>query len=184
MKLLQSLFILSLFCFIVSCGGGEQVSEDETTEEETSEESSDATETEDETSEETASLDLENEDVKMLVKTWKMISFTHEDGSNEEAQEEDLLVLNEDGTFADIFKGNEVATGVWSYDAEGRIISLKHKTGNLMGDNQKLAIKELAADKLITIDDDGKMTETFVVMTGEDAGAPDEAPEGEETSEE
>lgn len=166
MKLLKSLFILSLFFFIASCGGGEQASEGEGTEEAT-EESTETTESEEETSEETVSLDLENEDVQMLVKTWKMVSFTHEDGSNEEAQEEDLLVLNEDGTFADIFKGNEVASGVWNYDAEGRIISLEHKTGNLMGDKQKLTIKELAADKLITIDDDGKMTETFVVMTAE-----------------
>ena len=175
MKLLQNLLLSALFLFLVACGGGDTTTEDtteenteETTNEETTEESTE------ETSEE-AGLDLENEDVKMLINRWKMTAYTHTDGKKEEGIENAYLVLKEDGTFEELFNANVIASGSWSYDAEGKEISMIHETGELKGDNEKFTVEEISAEQMITKDDEGKMTETWVVEAEEG---------GEETTEE
>ncbi|MDX2305721.1 MAG: hypothetical protein NW226_23140 [Microscillaceae bacterium] len=161
MKLIQNLLLNTLFLFLVACGGGgsttdttdsTQNNEDSTAEEANSEE----------TSQKVVTIDVENEDVKMLIKRWKMTEYTHTDGKSEKNIKGAFLVLKEDGTFEELFNANVIASGKWSFEVEGKVISLMHETGEMKGDNEKLTVKELTADKLITLDDEGKMTETWM----------------------
>ena len=170
MKLLQNLLLSALFLFLVACGGADTTTTEESTEEttEATENTEETTETTEETAE-TNSLDLENEDIKMLINRWKMTAYTHTDGKSEEGIEGAYLVLKEDATFEELFNTNVIASGSWSYDAEGKELSLIHETGELKGDNEKFAIEELSAGEMITKDDEGKMTETWVAEAEEES---------------
>lgn len=183
MKLLFNSIFALFFLLLISCGGGGEETTTDTTKDSTLTASEDENATADDTSEEvveeTPSLDLEDEDVKILINRWMMTSFIHEDGRSEEGLEGDYVTFKEDGTYEEKVRGNTVATGDWNLDkTEGKVIVFKVKTGEFIGNTSKWVIDDLQADKLVVKDDDGKMTETYMVQ------APEENEEAENTEEE
>jgi hypothetical protein len=42
-----------------------------------------------------------------------------------------------------------------------KTLVMKHLTGDLKGQTEKLIIKEASDKKLVTVDDEGKMSETY-----------------------
>lgn len=157
MNLIQKLIVLAFFLFAtIACGGGES---------DTEEEKEEATEEEDTSSEEEEKeeeADMSSDEAKMLAKTWKMTEFIHEKGETEQAQEEDLLTLNVDGTYIDTIEGKEMESGTWQLSEDKKEVVFKVEKGEFMGSTKRVSIKELTKEKLVTVDDDGKMTETFV----------------------
>ncbi len=163
MKLMRNILLIALFPLLFACGGGEDTSTYETEDSTTT-----ASEVEEEETVAVGDTTVEERELseveQKFVKKWQMTSFVHEDGRKEEGLSGDYLNLMEDGTYEEIFKDNVVATGNWKVE-EGTLV-LNHETGEFMGTQEKLVVKEITEDKLITEDDEGKMTETFTPVEG------------------
>ncbi len=164
MKILQILFLFSFVTCVVACGGGTETTTTETDTTSTEATSTDDTTPEVEEPEAPSGPDMSDEDVSTLARKWQLTAFTHIDGQKEENIEGDFLYLNEDGSYTEIVKLDTIV-GTWDLDkTEGKVLMLKPTTGKFAGQTEKLAIEELSAEQMITSDDDGKMTETFVVV--------------------
>lgn len=112
--------------------------------------------------EDTIKVDMSSKEAKILAKNWAMTAFTHTDGRKQDNITNASIELKEDGTFDEKFKGQSIATGKWMLADNNKNLVLKHLTGNMKDKIEKLGIKELKDDKLVTVDDDGKMTETYI----------------------
>jgi hypothetical protein len=163
MKLLQTLLLAGIFAMLTACGGG---STETKTEDTTKTEAKEETTEKKEEVKEDAKFEL-TEDVKPFVNKWKLSEITHIDGKTEKAKEDGYLELKEDGTFNELFGKNVVASGNWTASKDKKTLTLMHKSGdykNKMGkEEEPFVVKEISADKLVTVDDGGKMTEIFVV---------------------
>lgn len=172
-KLTYTLMFLAMFGFMAACGGGESDTETEETSDSTSTEETTSTEAEEENTQavddEESEAALNSETAQKLARKWQMIAYSHTDGRSEEGLEGDFLVLNADGSFSEVFKGKEVASGKWSLSEDEKQLILKHETGEFLGKESKMTIQEVSAEKLVTVDDEGKMTETFVAAPETDA---------------
>jgi hypothetical protein len=162
MKLLQILLLAGIFAMLTACGGGStETKTEDTTKIEAKEES---TEKKEEAKEE-AKFEL-TEDIKPFVNKWKLSEVTHIDGKTEKVKEDGYLELKEDGTFNELFGKNVIASGNWTASKDKKTLNLLHKSGdyrNKMGkEDEPFVVKEISADKLVTVDDGGKMTEVFV----------------------
>ncbi|NJL12689.1 MAG: hypothetical protein HC913_06650 [Microscillaceae bacterium] len=161
---IQLLIALVLCWSLMACGGGEKATNNaDSTQADTAEanKTTEATEV----SEESPEL---SEEAQPFVKKWSMTSFSHNDGRKEENISNRILNLKEDGTFEEFFNKRVIASGTWNVSKEGerQMLVLTHKTGEMSTElkdgEEKLTVKEISADKMITEDDGGKMSETFV----------------------
>ncbi len=170
MKYLNNLLIATILLACFACGGG---GETESKEGEISTDSTEQT-TGDETknsnteeSEDKTTVEI-SEDAKPFVKKWAMISYTDTEGKSKDKIDNAFLELADDGTFTELFSGKEIASGTWNVEKEGEkmLLVLTHKKGEMASQlsegKEKLNIKEFSAEKMVTVDDGGKMTETFV----------------------
>ena len=102
------------------------------------------------------------EEAKKIAKKWTLKEITHADGKKEKAKSNSILDLKADGTFTELFAGKEVATGTWQ--VTGKDFVMTHLTGAMAAQKtEKLSIKEATDKKLVTSDDEGKMTESYEV---------------------
>jgi hypothetical protein len=158
-------FFVSISTF--SCSNKETLEKDTET---TVIDKEDESETETETPEvEVVTVEL-SEEAKPFAKEWAMKSFTHTDGKVQDNIDNSFLTLGEDGKFVELFSTKEVATGTWNIMKEGnsQVLVLTHTSGDMVTKlregKEKLMIKEISADKMVTADNGGKMTETFMVV--------------------
>ncbi|MCU0444778.1 MAG: hypothetical protein MUE85_07650 [Microscillaceae bacterium] len=162
MKLLHTLLLAGSFGLLTACGGG--TTETKSTDTTKTEAKEETTEVKEEAKEE-VKFEL-TDDVKPFVNKWKLAEVTHTDGKTEKAKEDGYLELKEDGTFNELFGKNVVASGNWTASKDKKTLTLIHKSGDYksrMGkEEEPFVIKEISADKLATVDADGKMTEIFV----------------------
>ncbi|GAB4404392.1 MAG: hypothetical protein OHK0053_29910 [Microscillaceae bacterium] len=164
---IQLLIALALCWSLTACGGGENATE---TSDSTQADTAKAKETPEEVEapEETPAL---TEEAQAFVKQWSLISFSHADGRKEENISNRILDLKADGTFEELFNKKVIASGTWNVSKEGeqQMLILVHKTGEMASElkngEEKITVKEISADKMVTEDDGGKMTETFVPVS-------------------
>ena len=97
------------------------------------------------------------EEGKKIAKTWMLKEIVHLDGKKDAPN--GVFKLNADGTFEELIGGKQVASGTWNL--KDKVLSMKHLTGDLKEQIEKLTIKEATDKKLVTTDLDGKMTETY-----------------------
>ncbi|TAE18786.1 MAG: hypothetical protein EAZ95_03410 [Bacteroidetes bacterium] len=100
-----------------------------------------------------------SEEGQKIAKKWAMKEFTHTDGKKEEVKGKQILHLKADGTFEQVFGEKTVATGTWN--VKDKNLTMKHLTGAEKDQTEKLVVKEATDKKLVTVDDGGKMTETY-----------------------
>jgi predicted secreted protein len=158
MKYLQNLLFIASFFAMVACGGNSTSTENT---EDTAQK--DSVTTEEEPKEKVPS--LSEDDKKSFAKKWQMVSYVHADSSKEQSKEDEVIALNEDGKFELLFNEKSIAGGSWGVEVQDsvKIITLMHESGPEKDLTEKLTVKEVSADKLVTVDDSGKMTETYKV---------------------
>ncbi len=172
MKYLNNFLLMALLMSLLACGGStetdtntDSTSTDSSTEQSNTESTPDNSNTEE--SENMTTVEI-SEDAKPFVKKWAMTSYTDTEGKSQDNIDNAFLELADDGTFVELFSGKEIASGTWNVEKEGEamVLVLTHKKGEMASQlsegKEKLNIKEFSAEKMITVDDGGKMTETFV----------------------
>lgn len=173
MKKLSILFTLFIFSVVTlsSCDSEEKSESDtDTTKAATEEVTEEETSTEETSTEEEPAAVVLSEEAKPFAKEWAMTSFTNTEGKSQDGIDNAFLTLGEDGKFKETFSGKEIASGTWDIIKEGdvQVLVLTHLKGEmatqLQEGKEKLSIKEFSTEKMITSDDDGKMTETFMAV--------------------
>lgn len=170
MKYLNHFLLLALLMSCFACGGSTETNTDtDSTKtdstEQTPEEATTESNTEETANETTVEL---SEEAKPFVKKWAMTSYTDTQGKTQDNIDNAFLELADDGTFVELFSGKEIASGTWNIEKEGEgmVLVLTHKKGEMASQlsegKEKLNVKEFSPEKMITVDDGGKMSETFV----------------------
>ncbi len=100
-----------------------------------------------------------------IAKKWKMTKFTHADGKEETEKGNTagkVMNLKADGTFEQTVNEKVIVAGNWKLD--GKNLVLKSGAAGAEVKEEKLTIKSSDEKQLVTMDDGGKMTETFEVV--------------------
>jgi major membrane immunogen (membrane-anchored lipoprotein) len=163
-KILISIAYLS-FLFLTACNSSGEKTTEEKNPTETSKTEGKNKETEKNTDEQDKSEvpTKPSEEGLKIAKKWLMVKIMHNDKKEEDVKaKKGVLELKTDGTFVETFNDKEIATGNWKL--EGNDLVVKHLTGEFKGKEEKLVVKEKSDTKLVTVDNDGKMTETYEVM--------------------
>lgn len=153
---------VAAFLVMTACGSGGEKKAENTPEskEEADKKQPEKTNTESEKAEAPTKPSAE---AMKIAKKWKMTKFTHADGKEEkEKVANKILNLKEDGTFEQMMNDKVIVAGNWKL--EGKVISLKSGSAGAEIKEEKLTLKSSDDKQLVTIDDDGKMTETFEVV--------------------
>lgn len=163
MKLISQFSFFILLLLVFACGGGSTETENKT---EDSTKTDTKVEEKKEEAKDTAQFVL-TEEAKVFVNNWKLDAYTHADGKSEKNIQGAFLNLMEDGTFKELFNEKIIASGNWMVSQDKKSLTLMHKTGKYKEEfgkeEEKFTIKEISATKLTTVDDGGKMTETYLV---------------------
>ncbi|TAE76264.1 MAG: hypothetical protein EAZ85_00635 [Bacteroidetes bacterium] len=153
---------------LTSCGSGGEKTANENAEK-TADASKDANKKEPEKVEETDKTEAPTkpsaEGLK-IAKKWKMVKFTHTDGKEEKEPEKNsvkILNLKDDGTFEQLMNDKVINAGNWKLDGKSIVLKKAGASGAEVKE-EKLNVKSSNDKQLVTVDDDGKMTETFEVV--------------------
>jgi hypothetical protein len=148
--------MITFLAFLVACGGNTTTDEKKDT---TQEAKDDKKEVEKKEAEPKFEL---TEDAKMIAKKWQMTEMTHVDKSKEKTKDNKFFLdLKPDGTYTEMAGTKTIETGKWLLAADKKSITFIRESGEFNGSKKVEEIKEFSATKLVTVDNDGKMTETF-----------------------